>query len=180
MLLSNLTVPMLEKMTEVTGKYLEYAFTGSEQYLENVKTDENSVFTPLFPDEERIKSKKLTKISDIYLYSTRSDDTIPHFAVSVTVDANIIYVDDNNKNARMSDSYTAVIAFSGGSVGELTAVSGTFKEAVPEYPAPEPEHPAIGERMDEENGYTAGSESTTMPQTTSEDAVMPTTENNYQ
>ncbi len=156
LLLSKLTVPMIEDMTAAAGKYLEYAFSGDEKYLSDIKTAENPVFTTLFPDEERIKSRKLTGVPDIFLYSTRSEDDVPHFSVSVTAETDLVYTDDNNKNAHMDGKYTAVIEFSGSSAGELKAISGGFRETAPEYPAPEPEHPSISENSDTESGYITG------------------------
>ena len=176
LLLSKLTVPMIEDMIDVTGKYLEYAFSGDEKCLEDVKTVENPLFTTLFPDETRIKSRKLTGVSDIFLYSKRSEDDSQHFAVSVTAETNMVYTDDNNKNARMDGKYTAVIEFSGSSAGELRAVSGTFKDTAPEYPAPEPEHPPISEGANTESGYITGNEAIPplLPESSS---LQPQTEN---
>lgn len=179
-LFSKLSISMLEEMNEAAGKYVEYAFTGDASCLENVKKGENALFTQLFPGESKIKSKRLTGVSDIFLYSKRSDDNVPHFAVSVTIDTDIIYTDENKKNSRMEGEYTAVIEFSGGSAGELKATLGSFKEDAPEYPAPEPEHPLINEHNDTESGYTAGTESSTesfeMPEYTT---VQPQTEITY-
>ena len=179
-LFSKLTDSMMEDMNEATGKYLEYAFSGDEKYLDDINAAENPLFTPLFPNEERIKSKKLTGVTDIFLYSKRSDDNTPHFAVSVTVHADIVYTDENKRNARMDGRYTAVIEFTGSSAGELKAVSGSFNEAAPEYPAPEPEHPSISEHSDTESGDAAGEEGTAGTLTTTETTALPQTENIYQ
>ena len=153
LLLSKLSVPMLEEMAESAGKYIEYAFTEDESVLDDIIRSDNAVFNPLFPDEKRIDSKRLLSIPDIFLYSTRSDDDTPHFAVAVTADTEISYHDDNDKLCRMNDRYKAVIEFKGSSAGELKAVSGAFTVNAPDYPAPEPEHPAINEHPENIVGY---------------------------
>ena len=161
LLLSKLTVSMLEDMTEASGKYLEYAFLGDEKYLSEIRKADDPVFFTLFPNEERIKSKKLTGVSDIFLYSTKGEDDCQHFAVSVTAEADIVYLDDNNKNAHMNGKYKAIVEFSGENAGELAALSGSFDDEAPEYPAPEAEHPLINVAAEqEETGYSAGSSDT--------------------
>ena len=120
---------------------------------DDIIRSDNAVFNPLFPDEKRIDSKRLLSIPDIFLYSTRSDDDTPHFAVAVTADTEISYHDDNDKLCRMNDRYKAVIEFKGSSAGELKAVSGAFTVNAPDYPAPEPEHPAINEHPENIVGY---------------------------
>ena len=149
LLLSKLSVPMIETMSELAGKYIEYAFSGDESVLSEIPHTDNAVFTPLFPDDEKIVSKRLKGVPDIFLYSTHSDDDIPHFAVAITADTELSYHDDNGKFCHMNDKYKAVIEFSGNSAGELKAVSGGFTVLFPEYPPPEPEHPAISDQLTE-------------------------------
>ena len=165
LLLSKLSVPMLEVMSENAGKYIGYAFSEDESILEDIPQTDNSVFTPLFPDDPQLVSKRLRNIADIFLYSTRSDDGIPHFAVSVTADTEISYHDDNDKLCHMNEKYKAVIEFSGSSAGELKAVSGGFTVLYPEYPPPEPEHPSISEHMGTE-GDTSAEDPSSLTETT--------------
>lgn len=133
-LLSKLSVSMLEKITDTTGKYIEYAFTGNESLLENITNSSHTGFVQMFPEDHRILSKKLLNISEIFMYSVRSDDDIPHYAVSVTADTEIEYSDEKSGKNSFRDEYTAVIEFSGYSENNLTAVSGKFTPDEPEYP----------------------------------------------
>lgn len=136
-LLSKLSVSMLEKMTEITGKYIEYAYTGNDTILEDITNGGRSGFTQMFPEDHKVLSKKLLNISDIFMYSVRSDDDIPHYAVSVTADTEIEYSDETSGKNTLRDEYTAVIEFSGYSENDLTAVSGKFTQDEPEYPQAE-------------------------------------------
>ncbi|MDE5834121.1 MAG: WG repeat-containing protein [Ruminococcus sp.] len=136
-LLSKLSVSMLEKMTEITGKYIEYAYTGNDDILENISNGKRSGFTQMFPEDHKILSKKLLNISEIFMYSVRSDDDIPHYAVSVTADTEIEYSDEKSGKNILRDEYTAVVEFSGYSENNLTAISGKFTQDKPEYPQPE-------------------------------------------
>lgn len=136
-LLSKLNVSMLEKMTDIAGKYIEYAYTGNDAILEDIKNDGRAGFTQMFPEDHRILSKKLLNISDIFMYSVRSDDDKPHYAISVTTDTEIEYSDEKSGKNTIRSEYTAVIEFSGYSENDLTAVSGKFTQDEPEYPKPE-------------------------------------------
>lgn len=136
-LLSKLSVSMLEKMTETAGKYIEYAYTGNDIILEDITNGSRSGFIQMFPEDHRILSKKLLNISEIFIYSVRSDDDIPHYAISVTADTEIEYSDETSGKNILRDEYTAVIEFSGYSENNLTAVSGKFNLDEPEYPQPE-------------------------------------------
>lgn len=136
-LLSKLSVPMLEKMTDIAGKYIEYAYTGDDTILENIKSDGRAGFTQMFPEDHKILSKKLLNISDIFMYSVRSDDDIPHYAISITADTEIEYSDETSGKNVLRDEYTAVIEFSGYSEKDLIAVSGKFNLDEPEYPQAE-------------------------------------------
>ena len=153
LLLSKLTVPMLEKMAEDAESYLEFAFSENENALNDIHSSDNTVFYPIFPNESKIVSKRMMKIADIFLYSVRSEDGIPHYAVSVTTDTIITYHDDKNNLQTMRDNYKAVIEFKGNSAIDLEAVSGSFNLQVPNYP--EPEHPSISESDNENNDSTA-------------------------
>lgn len=136
-LLSKLSVSMIEKITDTVGKYLEYAYTGNDSVLEEITTGSRAGFTQMFPDDHKILSKKLINISEIFIYSVRSDDDKPHYAVSVTADTEIEYSDEISGKNILRDEYTAIVEFSGYSENDLTAVSGNFLLNEPEYPQPE-------------------------------------------
>lgn len=137
-LLSKLSVPMLEQMEQSMRQYLEYAYTGDSDVRSAIIADPSAVFLTLFPEEHSITSKKLTGISDISIYSVNTDDTIPHYAVSVTAYTALTYRNEANKTKRLRGGYKAVVEFSGTSAGDLKAVSGMFVPDKPDYPAPEP------------------------------------------
>ena len=137
-LLSKLNASMLEEMIADTGKYIEFAFTGSSEYISGIKTSGVAIFTPLFPDEENITAKELEGISDIYLYSVRSDDGVPHYAVSVTANTELAYKDETGKNQKLTAPYKAIVEFRGNSENDLAAVSGAFILSKPEYPQSAP------------------------------------------
>lgn len=136
-LLSKLSVSMLEKIVDITGKYIEYAYTDNDVILDDITNGGRSGFSQLFPEDHRILSKKLLNISDIFMYSVRSDDDTPHYAVSVTADTEIEYSDEKSGKNTMRGKYTAVIEFSGYSVNDLTAIAGNFTPEEPEYPQPD-------------------------------------------
>lgn len=135
-LLSKLNVSMLEKMSVIAGKYIEYAYTGNDVILDDITNGGRSGFSQLFPEDHRVLSKKLLNISEIFIYSVRSDNDIPHYAISVTADTEIEYSDETSGKNTLRDEYTAVIEFSGYSENDLTAVSGKFTPESPEYPQP--------------------------------------------
>lgn len=133
-LLSKLSVSMIEKMAENSEKYIEFAYTGNDEILSDITTGGRSAFTQLFPHDHKILSKKLLNISEIFIYSVRSDDDVPHYAISVTADTEIEYSEETGGTDTLKDEYTAVIEFSGYSENDLTAVSGSFVQEEPEYP----------------------------------------------
>lgn len=135
-LLTSLDPDMLDTICTASGKYIEYAFTGSREYLSDVRAGEKSVFTTIFPDEKKILSKKLTEITNIFLYPLESDDGKPRYAVSVTAGAEIVYTDDEDKPQTLDDYYRAVIEFCGTSDNDLTMVLGSFIQKAPNYPEP--------------------------------------------
>ena len=144
-LLSKLSVSMIEKIAEDTEKYIEFAYTGNDEILSDITTGRRSSFTQLFPDDHKILSKKLLNISEISIYSVRSEDHTPHYAVSVTADTKIEYSDEANGKNTLKDEYTAVVEFSGYSENDLTAVSGSFTQEEPEYPQLEEESENVSE-----------------------------------
>lgn len=135
-LLSKLTVPMIEKMTAGAGSYIQYAFTGDDEMLSKLTTGSRAGFSQLFPEDHKILSKKLMGISDVYIYEKRSEDGRPHFLVTVTADTEIGYSDETGQKKSLRGEYKAEIEYSG-SESDLTAVSGSFTQQEPDYPPPE-------------------------------------------
>ncbi len=135
-ILSELDPDMLDALCAGSGRYIEYAFTGSREYLSDVRTDEKSVFTTIFPDDKKILSKKLTGLSGIRIYKVSSDDDKQHYTVSMTADTEIAYTDDEDMPQTLEGSYRAIIEFCGTSANDLAAVSGKFQQSTPDYPAP--------------------------------------------
>lgn len=146
-LLSKLTVPMIEDMSEYTEKYLEYAFTEDLSRLDGIKCSDNADFTALFENNSRVASKRLAKIKEIYLSVVRSEDGIPHYAVSVSADTSVTCKNEDDTLRNLRDVYKAVVGFRGNSILDLEAVSGSFEQSEPNYPEPETEaeHPSLGE-----------------------------------
>jgi len=137
LLLSKLTVPMLEQMDSTVSAYMEYAFTGNSDCLSRIKKDPAADFITIFPDESSITTKRLMDISDIYIYSVRGEDGSQHYAVSVTADTALTYRDEDNRPKRLRGEYKAVIEFAGSTADSFRAVSGRFLEEKPDYPEPE-------------------------------------------
>ena len=136
-LLSKLSVSMLEQMASGVSRYIEYAYTGNSKVLAGMNTDKSSVFLTIFPEEHSITSAKLMGISDLFVYSAKSAGENPRYAVSVTADTSISYK-ENGKSRRLRDKYKAVVEFELFPSGEFKAVSGSFIQDKPDYPAPEP------------------------------------------
>lgn len=137
-LLSQFTPEMLEQICDTSRKYIEFALTGNGEFISDVRTDGKPVFTTLFPEDKNILSKRLTSIPNVFLYSVKSDDDSPHYAVSVTAGVEITYVDENDRVKTLRDNYKAIIEFSGSSLNDLSAVSGSFLLSQPNYPKTEP------------------------------------------
>ncbi|MBR1738929.1 MAG: hypothetical protein IJ737_01440 [Ruminococcus sp.] len=134
-LLQKLTPSMLEEIAADTSVYLEYAFTGNDDLLSELTTGSRGGFQTLFPDDHKILEKKLKGIKEIYLYSSKTDDGTPGFAVSVTADTELTYSDETDGVTKtLRDCYTAVIKFAGWSVSDLSAAAGSFLETDPDYP----------------------------------------------
>ncbi len=140
-LLSKLSIPMLERMTSDTGKYIEYAFGGSDELLSDITTGSHYAFRQLFQDDHKIISRQLKGINEIFVYSVRADDEISHYAVSITADAEIVYSDEKTGTNHLYGRYKAIAEFTGSSENDLTAISASFTQKAPDYPEPEPEIP---------------------------------------
>ena len=136
--LSKLTAPMLEKICGDIGEYLEFAYTGNDDILSDITTGSRSSFFSLFQDDHKVLSKKLLGISDIYIYSKKSENGVPLYSVSLDADTEITYTDETGMKKTLRDKYRASVDFSGSSENNLTAVSGKFALSEPDYPKPEP------------------------------------------
>ena len=137
-LLSKLTPSMIEDMTGITEKYIEYAYTGNETLLPTIALGSRPAdFKQLFPSDSRLISKKLCGISDVHIYSVRSRDDIPCYEVTFTADTELTYTDESGERRTLRDKYKAAVGFRGGSENDLRAVSGAFDKDEPDYPAPE-------------------------------------------
>lgn len=137
-LLSKLSVAMIEKMTEDAEIYLEYAYTNNDDLLSEITDINRSAFIPAFRNDENIISRKLMGISDIHIYSVSSDDGIPRYDVSINADTEIMYYDESGIKKSLRDEYRLAVKFSGSSENDLHAVSGKFELDSPVYPEPEP------------------------------------------
>lgn len=146
LILSRLDCSELEKITENAASYLEYAFTGDPSFLTALNTDADSgTFTRLFPDDAKITSRKLTGISDIFIYTERLENGSYSYAVSIMTDTEIEYIDENEELCTLEDSYKAIVRF-GSSANGITAVSGAFVQTEPDYPVyEEPTEPYFPE-----------------------------------
>ena len=133
-LLSKLNAAILEEMISDTGRYIEFAVTGNSDYLSGIRTSGAAVFTPLFSGENNIITKNLISVPDIYLYSVRTEDSIPHYAVSVTAEVEITSKRQDGSRETFSGQYKAVVEFRGSSEADLAAVSGAFVDEKPDYP----------------------------------------------
>ncbi|MBR1591634.1 MAG: hypothetical protein IJ666_01300 [Ruminococcus sp.] len=136
-ILSKLDAPMLEKICGDIGEYLEFAYTGNDDILSDITTGSRSSFYQLFQDDHKVLSKKLLGISDIYIYSKKSDNGVPVYSVSLQTDTEITYTDETGTEKTLRDNYKASIDFSGSSESNLTAASGKFALSEPDYPSPE-------------------------------------------
>lgn len=140
LLLSKLSAAELENISSAAGAYLEYAFSGESAALQKYTGGSLAAFSVIFPGEERITRKTLKDITDIYIYCEKSGTDAETYVISVTVAADISYTDNSGSNKKLSGKYKALIKFRRTSSG-ITAVSGSFAEAAPEYPQDTPEAP---------------------------------------
>ena len=139
MLLSKLTVSALERMNHAVGCYMEYAFSGNSTVLSDINATPSALFLTLFPEEHSITAKRLANISDVFVYSKRSEDGLLHYAVSITADVSITYKLADEKLKRLRGSHKAVIEFEGISANDLKVVSAKFVDDKPVYPSNDPQ-----------------------------------------
>ena len=138
-LLSKLTVPMIEEMLSGAEKYIEYAYGGDDSFLTEISSGKRNDFSPLFEKESNIVSKRLLEISDIHIYELRSEGGIPAYEVSVTAYTEIVYTDETGEKRSMQDKYKAAVHFRCAQENYPELVSGKFELDAPKYPAPETE-----------------------------------------
>lgn len=137
-ILQKLSTQMLEKMVSDTGVYLEFAYTGNEDLLGQI-TSATRAFQQLYPDDHKILEKELKGVNEIYIYNTRLDNGSSGYAISVKADTEVTYSDENDgKTKKLTEECAAKVTFSGGSLNDLIAVSGSFNKESPDYPKPEP------------------------------------------
>ena len=136
-MLSKLTVPMIEDMTDMTEKYIEYAYSDDDEILSSITKGSRAKFSPLFPDDHRLLSKWLFGISDVHIYSVRSKDDVPCYEVTFRAITEITYTDENGERKALRDKYKAAVGFSGSSESDLKAIYGSFEKDAPDYPEPE-------------------------------------------
>ena len=74
------------------------------------------------------------QITDVFVYSKRSEDGLLHYAVSVTADVSITYKNSDDKVKRLRGNHKAVIDFEGISANDLKVVSAKFVDDKPVYP----------------------------------------------
>lgn len=137
-LLSKLSISSIEKMNRALGSYMEYAFTGNSTLLSDIDATPSALFLTLFPEEHSIISKRLSDLSDVFVYSKRSEDGLLHYAVSATANISLTYKDQEDKTKRLRGKHKAVIEFEGISANELKVISAKFEDDKPVYPSNEP------------------------------------------
>lgn len=135
-LLSKLSVPVIEKMVYDAGKYIEYSYTEKQEAMSGVDYQNIDKFIPLFKNDKKIISKKFLGISDMHIYAIRPEKGMTRYEVSVTSDTEITYTDDSGKINSFRDEFKSSVIFSGNSETNLYIVSGKSELDSPEYPAP--------------------------------------------
>ena len=140
---SGLTVPMIEKINENVEKYIEFAYERDAKKAENLlsKMDISSKedFHCLFPNENRVTTKKLISLSDITVTSAPSSGKLPKYKVTLKAFTGLTYKNEENMPKRLKGEYEAVIMFTGSSEDDFKAISGYFTSDKPDYPTPAPE-----------------------------------------
>lgn len=138
-ILSELDPSMLEYMADALSDYLSFAYTGDANYVSDLRTDGNPVFTKLFPEEKKILSRKLLGIKSTFFYSSGTDKNgVKKYAVSVSASTEITYSEnENDQPLSLEDDYRAVVEFSGNSENDLRVFSGSFTASAPSYPKKE-------------------------------------------
>lgn len=139
-LLAGLDPEMLEKISDGIGDYLRFAYTGDR----SGGFGDQKAFAPLFPEDKKIISKKLTGIGNIFIFPVKSEDKNQHFGVSFSADTAITYKKDvqagtDGETAALSGKYKAQMEFAGSIGTGINVLSGRFELSEPEYPEDKPE-----------------------------------------
>ena len=142
---------MLEYMSAALGHYLEFAYTGDNAYISDLRTAGSNALKRLFPEDSKILTRKLTGVKNVHFYRSNADsEEIPEFAVSLTAATELTYYEkESTETKQLSGEYRAVVEFSGTSVKDIEVRSGGFTAKSPDYPKPkakpEEEEPNDGE-----------------------------------
>lgn len=148
-LLSQLSSEDLKAVSDSISGYISFAFTGVRSYLgEAAANDEYSRFTGLLPDADNITSKKLLEVSDIFVYSKKSDSGQPLYVASVTVLAEIQYTGADGEAGTLEESYKASLYFGSSDSGVYTQ-AGSFTAQEPDIPYTAPENAAENHQPEE-------------------------------
>ena len=142
-LLSKLDPAMIEKLISQTQLYLNYAYTNELSYVGSLDRADGAEISGLFTGEKNITSKKLTEISNIYIYSTSYEGDIPLFTVSVTAGSELGYNGADGRSGIITGKYTATLEFKGDNAESLELTSAGFRESAPDYPKAEPEQEPV-------------------------------------
>lgn len=141
-LLSKLSCDMLENISDGVSDYLTFAYTGDRTALPS--SAQQPVLAMLFPEDSRIITRKLLGVSDIFIYSEKTEGNKKYYAVSVVADTEISYIGSDDALKTLTDKYKAVIRFEISDYGKVTMMSGSFIKPEPDYPAENPEGAADG------------------------------------
>lgn len=136
-LLSKLSCDMLEKISDGVSDYLTFAYTGDKMALPS--SSQQPAFSMLFPEDSRIITRKLLGVSDIFIYSEKSEGDNRVYAVSVVADTEISYIGTDEALKTLTDEYKAVVRFEISDYGKVSMVSGSFIKPEPDYPVEIPE-----------------------------------------
>lgn len=152
-LLSKLDCPTILAITDAVEKYIEYAYTDDRSVLGAM--EERGIFTPLFPNEEKVTSKKLLGITDIFIFSEKSDSGIQCYNAAITADTRITYINEKGETSSLEAPYRASVKFYSDAAG-VTAVSGEFRETAPDYPQETEDIPEDGAETAQELSEVSG------------------------
>lgn len=134
LLLSKLNSFMLETISDGISGYISYALSNDQAYLDDIAdAGRFADFKPLFQDDGKIVSKSLMGITDVFLYSEKSESNTRSYAVSIITDVLIRYIGSDDAIKTLRSPCRAVMKFSVSSSG-ITAVSGEFQNSTPDYP----------------------------------------------
>lgn len=131
-ILSQLSCNDLAEISDSISDYLSFAFTGDRSYLGvAAANDEYSRFSELFADAENVTSKKLLEVSDVFVYSKKSDSGQPLYIASVTVMAEIQYTGADGNTYSVRNSYKASLYFGCSDTGVYAQAGSFTAQALP-------------------------------------------------